>query len=54
MEKDKQIDSQYQALANLKNMTNLQDILTKAKETALKILQNTVYEMVDKIPQCRY
>ena len=53
IEKDKQIDSQYQALTSLKNMTYMQDTLTKAKETALKILQKTVYEMVEKIYQCR-
>ena len=27
-------------------MTHMQETLTKAKETALKILQKTVYEMV--------
>ena len=53
IEKDKQIDSQYKALTSLKNMTYMQDTLTKAKETALKILQKTVYEMVEKISQCR-
>ena len=53
IEKDKQIYSQYQALANLKNMTYIQDAVTKAKETALNILQKTVYEMVEKISQCR-
>jgi len=52
IEKDKQIDRQYQAMASMKNMTYIQDTLTRAKDTALKILQNTVYEMVEKIPQC--
>ena len=40
-------------MASMKNMTYMQDTLTRAKDTALKILQNTVYEMVEKIPQCR-
>ena len=53
MEKDQQIYSQYQALSSLKNITYIQNTLNKAKETALKILQNTVYEMVEKIAQCR-
>ena len=53
IEKDKQIERQYQAMASMKNMTYMQDTLTRAKDTALKILQNTVYEMVEKIPQCR-
>ena len=32
----------------------LQDRLSKAKDAALKILQRTVYEMVEKIGQCRH
>merc|ERR1712142_952755 len=51
-EKDKQIEMQYQALASVKNMTYMQDTLTRAKDKALKILQKTVYEMVEKISQC--
>ena len=31
----------------------MQDTLTKAKETVLKNLQKTVYEMVENISECR-
>jgi len=51
-EKERLIKSQFTALENLRNMTNLQSEYAKSKDTALKILQNTVYQMVDKIPQC--
>ena len=33
-------------------MTALQDRLTRAKDMALKILQDTVYQMVERIPEC--
>lgn len=52
-DKDRMIDSQSMLVAGLKNMTDLQDRLGKAKDAALQILQNTVYEMVEKIGQCR-
>ena len=45
---DKEIYCQYQAMANIKNITYMQDTLTKAKETALKIIQKTVYGMIEK------
>ena len=32
-------------------MTALQDRLTRAKDMALKILQDTVYQMVERIPE---
>ena len=48
MSADKEIYSQYQAMANIKNMAHMQDTLTKAKEIALKILQKTVYEIAAK------
>ena len=35
-----------------RNMTALQDRLTRAKDMALKILQDTVYQMVERIPEC--
>ena len=35
-----------------RNMTTLQDRLTRAKDMALKILQDTVYQMVERIPEC--
>ena len=47
------IDSQSSLVSGLRNMTRLQDRLGKAKDAALKILQKTVYEMVEKISQCR-
>ena len=50
--KEKMIQSQYLVVDGLKNMTSLQDKLTKAKDMALKILQNTVYQMVDRIHEC--
>lgn len=46
------IQSQYLVVDGLKNMTDLQDRLGRAKDMALKILQNTVYQMVDRIPEC--
>ena len=52
-DKDQMIDSQSMLVSGLRNMTELQDRLGKAKDTALKILQNTVYEMVEKIGQCK-
>jgi len=52
LHKDRQIDAQYSALAGLNNLTVLQDTLSKAREVALRILQNTVYQMVEQIPQC--
>ena len=45
---DKQKYCQYQAMANIKNITYMQDTLTMAKEIALKILQKTVYEIAAK------
>ena len=47
------IDSQSSLVSGLRNMTALQDRLGKAKDAALKILQKTVYEMVEKISQCQ-
>ena len=47
------INSQSSLVSGLRNMTALQDRLGKAKDAALKILQNTVYEMVEKISHCR-
>ena len=52
-DKDQMIDSQSSLVSGLRNMTALQDRLGKAKDAALKILQKTVYEMVEKISQCR-
>ena len=52
-DKDVMIDSQSSLVSGLRNMTRLQDRLGKAKDAALKILQKTVYEMVEKISQCR-
>ena len=52
-DKDLMIDSQSSLVSGLRNMTALQDRLGKAKDAALKILQKTVYEMVEKISQCR-
>ena len=52
-DKDRMIDSQSMLVAGLKNMTDLQDRLGKAKDAALQILQNTVYEMVEKISECK-
>ena len=46
------IQSQYLVVDGLKNMTSLQDKLARAKDMALKILQNTVYQMVDRIHEC--
>ena len=51
-DKETMIQSQYLVVDGLKNMTELQDRLSRAKDTALKILQNTVYQMVDKIAEC--
>ena len=48
-DKDQMIDSQSSLVSGLRNMTALQDRLGKAKDAALKILQKTVYEMVEKI-----
>jgi len=50
--KEHMIQSQYLVVDGLKNMTDLQDRLGRAKDMALKILQNTVYQMVDRIPEC--
>ena len=52
-DKDVMINSQSSLVSGLRNMTALQDRLGKAKDAALKILQNTVYEMVEKISHCR-
>ena len=51
--KEHMIQSQYLVVDGLKNMTHLQDKLAKAKDMALKILQNTVYQMVERIDECR-
>ena len=50
--KEHMIQSQYLVVDGLKNMTTLQDKLARAKDMALKILQNTVYQMVDRIHEC--
>merc|ERR1719221_729549 len=52
-DKDQMIDSQSSLVSGLRNMTALQDRLGKAKDAALKILQKTVYEMVEKISECK-
>ena len=35
------------------NQDVCQDTLSKAREVALRILQNTVYQMVEQIPQVK-
>jgi len=53
MQKEQLIKAQYEALSNLKSLSVCQDKYGQARDTALKILQNTVYEMVERIPSCR-
>lgn len=53
IENDTLITAQYEALANFTGFAMNQDRYRQAKDSALRILQNTVYEMVDQIPTCR-
>jgi len=53
MEKEILIKAQNGAMSNLKSLSFCQDKYSQARDTALKILQHTVYEMVEKIPSCR-
>ena len=40
-------------MALMKKINQEEDYLKEAKEVALRILQNTLYQMVDKIESCK-
>ena len=53
LKKDEIIVSQYESLALISKINQDEDYLKEAKEVALRILQTTLYQMVDKIESCK-
>ena len=53
LKKDEIIAAQYESMALMKKINQEEDYLKEAKEVALRILQNTLYQMVDKIESCK-
>ena len=53
LKKDEIIVSQYESLSLMSKINQDEDYLKEAKEVALRILQTTLYQMVDKIQSCR-
>ena len=53
LKKDEIIAAQYESMALMKKINQEEDYLKEAKEVALRILQNTLYQMVDKIQSCK-
>ncbi len=52
-EKDRLIQTQYRTIALLRRVDDQEDFLLRAKDVALRILQNTVYSMVNNIAACK-
>jgi cupin superfamily acireductone dioxygenase involved in methionine salvage len=50
--KDDLIRVQYQSMDLMKKISTDEDYLREAKEVALRILQHTIYSMVDEIKLC--
>ena len=53
LKKDEIIVSQYESLSLMSKINQDEDYLKEAKEVALRILQTTLYQMVDKIDSCK-
>ena len=53
LKKDEIIVSQYESLSLMSKINQDEDYLKEAKEVALRILQSTLYQMVDKIESCK-
>ena len=53
LKKDEIIVSQYESMSLMSKINQDEDYLKEAKEVALRILQTTLYQMVDKIDSCK-